>query len=322
MKRLNDAGQFSKALTLFDELERREIPRDQAIVQALKACTRMRLLERGVNIHKKLSNRSKSDKFIQSTLVSFYSQFNLSLCINLPCLILVQCGDVTHARRIFSASSEKSLPLCGAMMKGTIYLSMWNTLLTLSDLGFVVNNLAHEAIELFSTISNPDRVILILLFNSCAQLGTPQALETGRQALTQMPSIHRTNQHILTSVLDMFIRCGDVSSAEKWFSNMESHVITYGQIMKCYNEEKLPMKTLGLYEKMKSEHVKPDLVTFLLLIDACCQLGIESICRSIVEQIPPAVLVNIQIKSALIDMWVGQWHPIRPHSSSWCSFFD
>ena len=322
MKRLNDAGQFSKALTLFDELERREIPRDQAIVQALKACTRMRLLERGVNIHNKLSKRSKNNNFIQSALVHFYSQFNLSLFINLSRLILVQCGDVTHARSIFAASSEKTVPLCGAMMKVTIYLSIWNTFLILSDLGFVVNNLAHEAIELFSTITNPNRVNLILLFNSCAQLGTPQALETGRQVLTQMPSVYRTNPYILNSVLDMFIRCGDVSSAEKWFSNMKRHVITYGQMMKCFNEEKLPMKTLSLYEKMKSEDVRPDLVTFLLLIDACSQLGIESICRSIVKQIPPAFLVNIKIRSALINMWVQQWYLTRRHSSTWWSFFD
>jgi pentatricopeptide repeat protein len=181
-----------------------------------------------------------------------------------------------------------------------------NALIDLSYLGFVVNNLAHEAIELFSTISNPNEIILILLFNGCAQLGTPQALETGRQALTQMPSIHRTNKYILTSVLDMFIRCGDVSSAEKWFSNMKSDVIAYGHMMKCFNDEKLPMKTLSLYQKMKREDVRADSITFVLLIAACSQLGIESICRSIIEQIPPAVLDNSRIKAALIDMWVGQ----------------
>jgi hypothetical protein len=122
MKRLNDTGQFSKALTLFDELERREIPRDQAVVQALKACTRMRQLERGVTIHNKLSNRSKSNHFIQSALINFYSQFNLPLSINLSCLILVQCGDVSNARRLFAESSNKTMSVCGAMMKGATYL--------------------------------------------------------------------------------------------------------------------------------------------------------------------------------------------------------
>ena len=119
MKRLNDMGQFSKALTLFDELQRRETPRDRAIVQALKACTRMKNLERGVDIHNKLSHRSTNDSYIQSALIHFYSQFNLSRFVDLSRSILVQCGGVTIARRVFAASNNKTMPLFGAMMKGT-----------------------------------------------------------------------------------------------------------------------------------------------------------------------------------------------------------
>jgi hypothetical protein len=32
MKRLNDTKQFSKALAMFDKVQRREIPRDRAVV--------------------------------------------------------------------------------------------------------------------------------------------------------------------------------------------------------------------------------------------------------------------------------------------------
>jgi hypothetical protein len=78
MKRLNDTKQFSKALAMFDEVQRREIPQDRAVVQALKACTAVKDLKRGVNIHSKLSNRSKNDAYIQPTLINFYSQFKLS----------------------------------------------------------------------------------------------------------------------------------------------------------------------------------------------------------------------------------------------------
>ena len=73
MKRLNDTKQCSQALTLFDQVQRRQMPRDQVIVQALKACTRLKDLQYGVNIHKKLSNRSLNNSFIQSTLIHFYS---------------------------------------------------------------------------------------------------------------------------------------------------------------------------------------------------------------------------------------------------------
>ena len=73
MKRLNDSGQFSQVLKLFDEVQQREIPRDQAIVQALKACTRLKDLQRGVTIHKKLPNHSTKNNHIQSTLIHLYS---------------------------------------------------------------------------------------------------------------------------------------------------------------------------------------------------------------------------------------------------------
>jgi pentatricopeptide repeat protein len=177
-------------------------------------------------------------------------------------------------------------------------------LIILSYLGFVVNSLAQEAIELFSTIKNPDEINVVLLLNSCAQVGTSQSLDIGRQVLAKMPVVYHRNKYILNSALDMFVRSGDVCSAENWFSKMKCDAIHYGQMMKCFNNGKLPLKTVNLFETMKSEGVKPSVVTYLLLIDACSQLGMEALCQSIVEQIPADVLVNVQIESALIDMWV------------------
>ncbi|CAF5229320.1 unnamed protein product, partial [Rotaria magnacalcarata] len=42
--------------------------------------------------------------------------------------------------------------------------------------GYIRNNQAKKAIDLFSEINNPDRVIINLLFNACAQLGTAKEL--------------------------------------------------------------------------------------------------------------------------------------------------
>jgi pentatricopeptide repeat protein len=219
----------------------------------------------------------------------------------------VQCGDVLSARRVFAASNEKSVPLCGAMMKGKACLQVRIARKRLSSsLGFIVNNLANEAIELFSTIRNPNEIIVVLFLNSCAQVGTAQALQIGRQVIDGLPPISLRNRYVLNTVLDMFIRCGDVSSAENWFSKMKCHLNNYGQMMKGFNEANLPNKTLNLFEKMKSEGIKGGVITYLLLLDACSQLGIESICQSIVEQIPLTILDNVQIQTALIDMWVRQ----------------
>ena len=42
--------------------------------------------------------------------------------------------------------------------------------------GYVQNNMANKVIDLFNKIKNPDEIIINLLFNAWAQLGTKEAL--------------------------------------------------------------------------------------------------------------------------------------------------
>ena len=156
-------------------------------------------------------------------------------------------------------------------------------------LGYLVNNMAEKAMQLFSTISNPNEIILCLLFTSCSQIGTKQALDFGRKVWSEMSLVNHRNKYIVTAALDMFANCGDVSSAENLFITMKPNVIDYGQMIKCYNNQKMPMKTINLYEKMKNEGIRGDVVIFILLADACAEIGIKSRCRSIVSQIPGSI---------------------------------
>lgn len=74
MKKLNDRKEFAKAIALFDKYKHQQVPTDRAVVQAIKACTRLGDFKRGVTIHKELSNHSLNDIYIQSTLIHFYSK--------------------------------------------------------------------------------------------------------------------------------------------------------------------------------------------------------------------------------------------------------
>jgi pentatricopeptide repeat protein len=163
----------------------------------------------------------------------------------------------------------------------------------------------EKAMQLFSKISNPNHVIFSFLFTSCSQTGTKQALDLGRKVWFEMPSAHRQNKYVLTSALNMFITCGDLSNAENLFTIMKPEVIEYGQMLKCYNNHKMPMKTINLYEKMKNEGIQGNPVIFILLVDACAQIGIKSLCQSIVSQTPLAFLTNFKLQNALIHMWVS-----------------
>ncbi|UJR24004.1 hypothetical protein I4U23_026969 [Adineta vaga] len=271
IKKLNDRKEFVKALDLFDKQKHQTILTDRIVIQVLKACTQLGYLERGLIIHKNLSDSSLNSSYIQTTLIHFY---------------VMQCGRVNDAQRVFDSSKNKTLIHYGAMMKGLIK-----------------NNMAEKAIELFSKITHPGEFQLCLLFSSCAHVRTKQALDFGKKVWSEMSSIHHRNKYILTSAFDMLVKCGDLENAENVFAKKNRTLKDYGQMMKCYNEHSLPMKTLDLYDKMKDEGIEANSIIFLLLIDACGQLGIESRCRSIVNQIPSTMLNDLKLQNALIHMW-------------------
>ncbi|CAF1579670.1 unnamed protein product [Adineta ricciae] len=270
MRRLNERKLFTKTLDLFDRHKNSELLTDRIIVQALKACTQLSSLERGQDIHEQLSNQSTNNIFVQTSLIHFY----------------MQCGRVSDAQRVFDSCVNKTMVHYGSMMKG-----------------FIRNNMAGKAIELFRGVKAPNEVVLGLLFNSCAQVRTTQALDFGKQVWLSTSEIHRKDEYIVVGAFDMFIKCGDISNAEQLFHRMKRIAVTYGQMMKCYNDHCMPMETINLYEKMKKENVAADSAVLLLVIQACAELGLESRCRSIASQIPPSMLSNLQLRTTLIHMW-------------------
>ncbi|CAF1152655.1 unnamed protein product [Adineta ricciae] len=270
MIRLNKRKQFTKTLDLFDKHHHPDALTDRIIVQALKACSQLGSLERGHNIHKQLSNQSKNNRFIQASLIHFY----------------MQCGRVNEAQRVFDSCVNKNVAHYGAMMKG-----------------FVRNNMPEKAIETFKNVDDPNEILLCLLFNSCVQVRTAQALDFGKRIWHSASETHRKDEYNIVAAFDMFTKCGDISSAEQIFDRMKRTVVNYGQMMKCYNNHCMHVKTINLYEKMKNQNIAANLVIFLLLINACAERGLEPRCRLIASQIPSSMLSDLKLQTTLIHMW-------------------
>ena len=178
--------------------------------------------------------------------------------------------------------------------------------LALFDEGLTSYEMPKKAIDLFFQIPNPDEVIYTAYFTACAKLGNNEALVLGKKVFQQLPNKYRQLNDVLISVFDMFIKCNDIESAESLFPRLKKSVTSYGSLMKMYNINDQPEKTFALYEKMKKENIDANDVIFILLINACTQIGNRSICEWIISQIPPNVLNNSLIQSSLIDMWVSE----------------
>ncbi|CAF4323019.1 unnamed protein product [Rotaria magnacalcarata] len=131
----------------------------------------------------------------------------------------MKCGDVAHAELLFYSSKEKVLPMYGAMMKG-----------------YIQNNLPDKAINVFNEVESPDEVNINLLFNACAQLKTKEALNLVKKVSKEIPKSFYSNPHLLTSLLDALMKCGDVAHAESLFYSSKEKVLPmYGAMMKGIN---------------------------------------------------------------------------------------
>jgi hypothetical protein len=85
MKKLNADEQYARVIDLFEQHKQANINQlsSSIIVQALKACTQMGDLQRGQEIHRLASSRVKTDGYILSSLIHFYSEllfFDVEAC--------------------------------------------------------------------------------------------------------------------------------------------------------------------------------------------------------------------------------------------------
>lgn len=99
--------------------------------------------------------------------------------------------------------------------------------------GYVKNNQANKATELFNQIENPNPIMYNLFFTACAQQGTGESLNLVKTVYGGMPKSFHSNLHVVTSVLDALMKCGDVSNAELLFNkSSKKDLFMFGVMMK------------------------------------------------------------------------------------------
>ena len=162
--------------------------------------------------------------------------------------------------------------------------------------------MSQRVIELFEEVGNADVMIYTIFFNACAQLANDEALALGRKVFSGLPSKFRQSTKILSAIFNLYVQCGDVQSAEDLFVRLDRDVVSYGSLMKMFNSDSQPEKTLALFEQMKEERkIAPNEIIFTLLLDACSQIGDLSFAERIISQIPSR---SAFIDVSMINLWV------------------
>jgi hypothetical protein len=140
---------------------------------------------------------------------------------------LMKSGDVVSAQSLFDASERKIHSMYGAMMKGhfLIYSRHTHARLSFSCTGYIANDMPDKAIDLFRQVESPNEVLIVLLFNACAQTETADALNLVKEVVANIHGSAYSNARLLTSLLDAFMKCGAVEEARLRFDATPNKVM-------------------------------------------------------------------------------------------------
>ncbi|XP_021769813.1 pentatricopeptide repeat-containing protein At1g08070, chloroplastic-like [Chenopodium quinoa] len=199
-------------------------------------------------------------------------------------------GSVAVARSLFDRLNEKNVYAYTAMVAG-----------------YIRCNAVEEGVRLFGQMIEdgilPNEVTLVSLIAEC---GTDEALDLGKQ----LHGYVIRNGFVMTlplatSLLDMYGKCCEISSARTIFDKMERRdIMTWTVLISAYTRGNCIEKAIDLLVLMRESSIKPNQVTMVSLVSFCAESGALDLGKWIHAYIDKQrINRDIVLNTALIDMY-------------------
>ncbi|XP_060205021.1 pentatricopeptide repeat-containing protein At2g02980, chloroplastic-like [Lycium barbarum] len=169
------------------------------------------------------------------------------------------CQQPDDARQLFDEIPERNVVT-------------WNALIT----SYTHNRRFREAIDVFREMLacgvKPGEVTMVGVLSACSHLG---ALNQGRWIHDYIVRNRlRMNVYVGTALIDMYAKCGDIDEAKKVFESMGvRNVYTWNVLISAYAMNGQGEAALEAFDRMVVEDFKPDDVSFVGVLCACCHQG-------------------------------------------------
>ncbi|KAK9085225.1 hypothetical protein Sjap_025636 [Stephania japonica] len=200
-------------------------------------------------------------------------------------------GDVAEACRMFGKMPERNVVSWTCLVQGYIQnkkmddarrgfdkmpeknVVSWTVMIS----GYERNGRFEEALELFVLMLNsgvqPNEFTLSSVASACAG---SSFLVFGRQVHSSILKTGvPTDVLLLSSLVDMYAKCGDITAAESVFETIpEKSLPSWNSIVGGYAKHCYGTRTLELFERMKRHGIKPDNITLVHVLTACAHGGL------------------------------------------------
>ncbi|XP_010555322.1 PREDICTED: pentatricopeptide repeat-containing protein At4g38010 [Tarenaya hassleriana] len=267
-------GESGDASKVFDQMPVKDVVSWTGIISGF---TRIGLYKKALDLFLKMDVEPNSATYV-SVLVASGREGCLSLGKCIHGLILkrasimsIEAGNALIDMYVKCECLNDAMILFGDLPEKDIV--SWTSIIS----GLVQNKRPKEAIELFSTMQTsglkPDGVILTSVLSACASLG---ALDYGRWVHEYILRAGiRWDTHVGTAMVDMYAKCGCIDTAlEIFYGIRNKNVFTWNALLGGLANHGHGSEALGCFEEMVRSGLKPNDVTFLAVLTACCHSGL------------------------------------------------
>ncbi|CAO2827165.1 unnamed protein product [Amaranthus hypochondriacus] len=252
-------GNGKTSIKLFRKMQKEGvIPDEFTFTSVLKACNKIRAIYSGTQIHGVLITGGfpvSSQTALLGALIDLY----------------VRCGYLVEARKLFDNVDDRSVVSWASLVLGYAQAGYF------SDAMVVFRQLRE-------TIVTVDSFTLSALIGVFADLAF---MEQGKQLhayAIKVPS--GLELEVGNSITDMYLKCGLMEEAERFFMEMPvKNRVSYTVMITGYGKHGLGKEAIFFYNKMVSENVRPDRITYLAILSACSHSGLVKECEKYFSQL-------------------------------------
>lgn len=239
-------GQHKEALNAFSLMQlHSEFPNAVTFICVIDACCAVASHEKGKQFHAMIISAGFEGNVVVSTaLINMYGK----------------CGCLRKARSVFRRLQNQDVVSWTAMIGG-----------------LAQNNCNEEAIECFQNMQlqgvSPNDITFICAMEACANLA---AFNEGLQIHSSILMVcyeHETK--ISNALIDMYSKCGSLESAVSVFTRMHQRtLVSWNTMIVSFGLHGYGKDALDLFCNMQAESLKPDIITFIAVMNACSHMGL------------------------------------------------
>ncbi|KAL8143257.1 hypothetical protein V2J09_016289 [Rumex salicifolius] len=297
---LVDADLFTEARHLFDQMPARDTRAWNKIIQGYvkngdidnASLLFQRMPEPDLESRRILIGGLVSHRRFRDAMSLFFEMPNKCLkLLNMIVLGLIDSGHVKPAHGFVEKTPFTNVVCCTNLIVGYFGASevesatkifkempirdvaVWNA--TIFGLG--ENDLGEEGLKLFiqmrESCQYPDESTFTSVLKICSKL---PSLELGVQTHAQVIKTGFNNATTISNaMLTMYARCGNMHSALCEFRSMTTYdLISWNSIICGYAHHGDGEKAVEMFQNMVLTDVKPNHITFVGVLSACCHAGL------------------------------------------------